>query len=241
MQRAILTVLVAVHVLACSAAQSPEGRWEGVILIPDRELPFVVDLARDRGGAWAGSIIIPGLGIKGAALSNIAVTDTGMTFAVAGSLASTKHGPASFVARLAQDSIAGQMSQAGNTAEFLLRRMGPAQVEPPPRSTPVRVDLEDRWTGEFELGGYPRHVTITFENRADTGATARFVIVGKQTTLVPVDLVIQDGDFVKLESATTRITFEGRYVRDTGQIRGVIELGAIELPLVLRRAAGSAS
>jgi hypothetical protein len=34
--------------------------------------------------------------------------------------------------------------------------------------------------------------------------------------------------------------FEGRFVKDSGEIRGVIELGPFERPLVLRRASGRA-
>ena len=242
MRRTFFTLLLGVPVFTCSAAQSPEGRWEGVIRVPERELQFVVDLAPDRAGAWAGSIIIPGLGIKGAPLSNIAVTDANIAFNIVTALGSPTYGPAAFKADWrALDTMGGEMSQAGNVAEFSLRRTGPPQVELSPRSTPVRVDIEDQWIGEFELGGYPRHVTITLENHTDAGATARFVIVGKQTTLVPVDFVIQDGDFVRIESQTTRITFEGRFVKELGQLRGAIELGSIELPLVLRRAAKRAS
>ena len=52
--------------VACGAAQSPEGRWEGLLQIPGREQPLVVDLAQAGSGGWTGSIILSGLGIKGA-------------------------------------------------------------------------------------------------------------------------------------------------------------------------------
>jgi len=235
-------MLLCFPAFACGAAPTPEGRWEGSVLIPDKELHLVVDLARDGTGAWTGSIIIPGLGIKGAPLSKIVVTGADLSFDTGKALESPPYGPAAFDAHLASaDAMAGEMRQGGNSAKFSLARVAPAQVESRARSTPVGRDLEGPWTGEFELGGYPRHVTITFENHADAAATAKFVIVGKQTTDVPVDLVIEEGSLLRIESQANGVAFEGRFARESGQIKGIVELGPLELPLVLRRAAARAS
>lgn len=242
MRRTIITLLACFPVLASGTAPIPPGRWEGLIQVPGRVLQLVVDLAQDRAEAWTGSIIIPGLGIKGAPLSNIAATGTDLTFDTGKSLGSPTYGPAGFRAHLiAADSMAGEMTQAGNAAKFSLERIGAAQVELSPRSTPVRRDIEDQWSGDFELGGYPRHVTITLENHADAGATAKFVVVGKKTTSLPIDLVVQEGNFLRLESQENRVTFEGRFVSERGEISGTIALGSLELPLVLRRGAGGTS
>jgi len=241
MRRTTVSLLLCVPALACAAAQTPEGRWEGVIQIPGRPLTLVVDLAPGAAGAWAGSIILPGLGLKGAPLSNIVVAATDLAFDIGHLLSNPTYGPATFKAHLvASDAMAGELSQGGNAAKFSLTKVGRAQVESSPRSTPVGRDIEDQWSGEFELGGYPRHVTITLENHADA-ATARFVVVGKRTTDLPVDLVIEEGNFVRIESHANRVTFEGRFVKESGEIRGTIDLGSFELPLVLRRSARTAS
>lgn len=242
MRRTIIIAFLCLPTLALGALNTPEGRWEGPLRIPGRELQLVVDLARDGAGAWTGSIIIQGLGIKGAPLSNVVVTGTDLAFDIGNSLKSPTYGAAAFKAHLtAADGMAGEMSQAGNVAKFSLTRIAPAQVEPSPRSTPVARDIADQWTGEFELGGYPRHVTITLENHADAPATAQFVIVGKQTTNLPVDLVTEDGNFLRIESQANQVAFEGRFFKDSGEIRGIVELGPFELPLVLRRSAGRVS
>jgi hypothetical protein len=236
--RRIVFLLLCFPTFACGAAKTPEGRWEGSIQIPGRELQLVVDLAQES-GVWIGSIIIPGLGVKGAPLSNVVVTDTDLAFDAGNSLRSPTYGPASFKAHLtAIDGVTGEMSQGGNVAKFSLERIASAQVELPPRSTPVGRDLEDRWGGDFELGGYPRHVTITFENQAGAAATAKFVVVGKQTTNLPVDLVIEEGNFLRIESQANHVAFEGRFFKESGEIRGIVELGPLELSLVLRRSAG---
>jgi hypothetical protein len=241
MRRTISILLLCLPALSGAAVKTPEGRWEGTLQIPGRELRLVVDLAQDGAGAWTGSIIIPGLRIKGAPLSNLVVTDTNLSFDIGDLLRSPAYGPAAFKAHLsAGDGMAGEMSQGGNVAPFLLKRVAPPQVELPPRSTAVKREIEDRWTGDYELGGYPRHVTITLENHADAGATARFVIVGKRTYDLPVNLVIEEGNWLRIESQSSHVAFEGRLIGDGGGIRGTIEVDDVERTLVLRRASGGA-
>jgi hypothetical protein len=182
--------------------------------------------------------VIPGLGVTGAPLTNVVVSGNDVSFEIAGALGSLVYGPARFNARLTgSDRMAGEMRQAGNVAPITLSRMGPAQVESSPRSTPVTRDLEAQWSGEYEQGGYPRHVTITLENRAGGAASAKFVIVGKMTNDLPVDLVVQQGNLLRVESQSTGVSFEGHVFGEAGEIRGTIEVGPAELPLVLRRAA----
>jgi hypothetical protein len=236
----ILAFLFGLPIIAGAAGQTSGARWEGVARIPGRDLRLIVDLAQDGAGAWTGSLIIPGLGIKGAPLSNVAVTGSAVAFDLADALGAPPYGPAAFTATLAANTMTGEMRQAGNTAKFVLTRVGPSQVESPPRSTPVARELESQWTGEFELGGYPRRVTMTLENHANAGATAKFVIVGKQTTDLPIDLVIQDGNFLRIESSPNQVVFEGRVDNERREIKGALELGSLELPLTLRRRAGSA-
>ena len=242
MHRTIIALLLCVPLLARGAANSPEGRWEGPVAIPGNEVQVVIDLARDGTGAWTGSIILQGLGVKGAPLANLAVDDGDIAFDVGDRFRSPTHGAMAFAAHLtAAGVMAGEMRQGGNVAKLDLKRTAPAQVEPAPRSTAVGRDLADQWTGEFELGGYPRHVTIALENHAGAAATARFVIVGKQTNDIPVDLVTEDGNFLRVESLANHIAFEGRYDKASGELRGIVDLGFAERPLVLRRSGGRPS
>jgi hypothetical protein len=234
----LLALLLGLPVIAGAADQTSGARWGGSAQIPGRDLRFIVDLAQDGAGAWSGSMIVPGYGIKGAPLSNIVVTDSKVTFELANALGSP---PAAFNATRAGDAMTGEMRQAGNAAKFTLTKVGPPQVEPPPRSTVVVRELESQWAGEFELGGYPRHVTMTLENHAGAGATAKLVIVGKQTNDLPIDLVVQDDNLLRVESSASQVAFEGRVDSDRREIEGTIELGSLELPLTLRRRAGGAS
>ena len=223
----LMMMLIVAAALPCRADDVVSGRWEGVAQIPDNELTVVVDLAQEN-GAWVGSIIIPGLGLKGVPLTDIKVQPPDVNFAVKGALG------IQLKARLdANNKMAGNFEQGGNRAPASLQRTGPPQVEYPPRNTPVAKELEGEWKGDYEMLGYTRHVSIKFANHSD-GATADFVIVGRKHNVLPVDLVTQEGEIVTVDSHEMGFSFEGR-LKD-GKLTGAVRQGAIETPLVLARA-----
>lgn len=244
MQRSIAHIAIALcasaSLPASAAAPDASGRWEGAAAIPGRSLAMVVDLARDAGGRWTGSIIVPELGLKGLPLAHVVESGARMTFDLGEALGAASFGPTAFALRFDAPGIAiGEFRQGGHVATMSLRRTGAAQVDARPRSTPLAPALAATWTGAFELGGYPREVTITLARGGDGLATATFSIVGKKTTGIPVDVVTQADDFLRLESAATQVSFEGHVAADRREIRGTIAMGSIERPLVLRRAGGA--
>jgi len=135
----LITILIVAAALPCRAEDVISGRWEGTAQIPDDELTVLVDLAQDN-GAWVGSIIIPGLGLKGVPLTDIKVQPPHVSFAV--------KGPLGIQLKLridANNKMAGNFEQAGNRAPATLQKTGPPQVEYPPRNTPVAKELEGEW------------------------------------------------------------------------------------------------
>lgn len=225
--------LAAILLFACSClrgASDPAGRWEGTLQIPGHDVLLVVDLAQTPDGQWSGSAILPGFGIKGAALADLAVTDSGVTFALKGAFGDPK-----FIGHLiAGDSLAGDCTQSGNTAPFTLRKTGPPQVEPPRRSAPVRKELEGEWRGEFDVPGNKLRAKLTLTNQA-TGTVAKFVVGNRKDTELPVNFVSQDGEWLTVEAQAFGIAYEGRFRADRNEIEGAFEQGGFESPLVLRR------
>ena len=217
----------------CLAAENIAGRWEGSLRIPDRGLTLIVDLAQDNGGRWVGSVIMPGFGVKGARVTEIKIENSRVSFGI-----TLRRGfEATLKGNLNTDgTLAGDFVEAGNRAPFVLKKIGPPQVELPPRSTSIRREIEGEWVGEYEMFGSPRKVTMKLVNRGADGAAADFVIVGKKTNNLPVDLIAQEGDSVMIDSHETGISYEGRLNKEASEIKGVIIQGAIELPLVLHRA-----
>ena len=176
----------------CRGENVVSGRWEGAARIPGSELNVIVDLAEEN-GAWVGSIIIPGLDVKRAPLTDIAVRPPDVSFAV--------KGPLGVRLKLQLDAnrkMTRDFEQAGNRAPTTLDKMGRPQVERRPRNTAVAAELEGEWKGNYEMLGYTRHVSIKFTNRGPNGAAAEFVIVGRKHNNLPVDLVTQEGDLVTI-------------------------------------------
>jgi hypothetical protein len=223
----LMMVLIVAAALPCRGEDVVSGRWEGTAQIPGNELTVVVDLSQEN-GAWVGSIVIPGLGLKGAPLADIKVQPPDVDFAVKGAL-----GIQLKLQLEANNKLIGNFEQGGNRALATLQKTGPPQVEYAPRNTPVAKELEGEWKGDYEMLGYTRHVSIKFANHP-AGATAEFVIVGRKHNVLPVDLVTQEGDLVTVDSHEMGFTFEGR-LRD-GKLTGAIRQSATETPLVLIRA-----
>jgi hypothetical protein len=224
----LIAILIVAAALPARAEDAIIGRWEGGARMRDDELNVIVDLAQQN-DVWVGSIIIPGLGVKGTPLTDIKVQVPDVNFAVKGPLGIQLN------LRLldANNTLAGNFEQAGNRALVTLQKTGPPQVEYPPRNTPVAKEFEGEWKGDYEMLGYTRHVSIKFANHPD-GATAEFVIVGRKHNVLPVDLVTQEGEMVTVDSREMGFTFEGRL--KNGKLTGVVRQGAIETPLVLVRA-----
>lgn len=217
--------------LVIRADEPLAGRWSGKIQIPDRELTLIVDLARENQN-WIGSAIIPGLNVKGAALSDIALQSSDVTFALTGTLPIPGSQPPRVKAHLVDGKLSGEFLEGGNSAQLVLEKIGPPQVEPIPATTPLTKQFEGEWKGEYQLLGYTRTVTIKLRDDPPKGASAEFVIVGKRVNNLPVSRVTQHGDFITIDSSGTGLTYEGRLRND--EIRGTLLQGSIESELTLR-------
>lgn len=231
-----LTACLLLLSVATLLADPPaSGRWEGTIAIPGQDLSVVVDLAQDSSGRWQGSVIIPPMRISGAAVTDISVDASKVSFAIKSALAEQRAGPAKFNGQFATDgTLAGDFTQGGNTAQFRLKKTGPSQVAQSPHSTAIAKELEGEWQGGYELLGYPRKVTLKLQNRGDEGATAEWVIVGRKTNNLPVSLVRQENQYLMVDSADTGLSFEGRAGKDG--IKGIITQGPMEIPVLMKRA-----
>jgi hypothetical protein len=234
-----MLLLLLSSVLVCHAADTVAGRWEGTVQIPGRELRLIVDLEQDNAGTWRGSIIIPGFDVKGAPLGDIFVKGSELSFAIRNALGNPPDAPTTIKAHLTADQkVSGDFTQAGNTAPVTLARTGPPQVEVPFRSTGIAPELVGTWKGQYELFGYPRHVTMTLSSQPGGKAAVEFVVVGKKTTKLPIDLITQEGKLLTLDSHEFGISYEGSFEKEGDQIKGTLVQGPLEIPLILKRSTG---
>jgi len=228
-----LTLFLVLASAACLHADDKvAGRWEGSAKIPGEDLKLIVDLASGDAGKWNGSLSIPALQLRGAFLDAIAINGTDIAFVVKTALADQHLGQAKFHGQLSGDGkFAGEFTQGGNTAPFTLSKTGPAQVETPPHSTSIKAEWEGTWKGTYEALGYSRSVTLKLMNRGADGAGAEWEIIGKRDNKLLVDLVVQNGAFVTVDSHETGLSFEGSLANN--EIKGIITQGPYESAVTL--------
>jgi hypothetical protein len=205
------------------------GRWEGKVAIPGRYLSLVIDLGLDSSGHAIGSVTFPGLGVKGAPVTNVEVTPPHLAFAVPGVL-----GGPHFIAQLSHGTLDGQLTLAGNSAKFVLHKTGAAQVNLPRVSNRVQPELEGQWTGSIEYGGGPVRVTLTLAN-GETSASASLLFTRTKETPVPVSLVRQEDAWLNVEAADGQVTLEATFDARANELRGNLEIGGADIGLVLRK------
>lgn len=116
----IVTVLLCASSLA--AQQSPEGRWEGAIQLPNLELKIRVEL-KPAGEGWSGSLDIPQQGASGLPLQNIRFAPPSVRF----EFDTGPGGVAVFDGTLEGNRISGNFLQAGMSFPFRLERAAAAQ------------------------------------------------------------------------------------------------------------------
>src|SRR5512134_2786296 len=117
---------------AGAAAMPGAGRWEGQADMAGSVLPVVLDLERGTDGRWAGSVTLPGRGIKGAPLADIAVDARGARFTLgAAFLAPSEPAPVAQLRWRGRERASGILTVNGVAAPLSLQRSGDAQVDRP--------------------------------------------------------------------------------------------------------------
>jgi CubicO group peptidase (beta-lactamase class C family) len=125
------------------------GQWQGSVLIPGSPLEVVVTLSAEE-GALSGTIDIPAQGAVGLPLRDITVSDTDITFTIAGI-----PGDPTFRGILDGDTLYGDFSQGRQNVPFRLARTEEVMGRPDlVGRTPGRIDEDilTRLTDFIEQG-----------------------------------------------------------------------------------------
>jgi hypothetical protein len=222
---------------AAPPAPPAQGRWEGVAAIPGAPMPLIVDLQNEAAQSWIGSVIVPGRGVKGTLLDGLVVSEQGVRFSLGAVFAGAPSAwPSEVHLRWQPDGrLSGELLQGGHRAPLTLSRSGEAQVDRPPPVRPPSAELVGTWRGRYELGGYPRDVTVTLNAQAGAAPMGELVIVGKRRSALSIDRVHQGREFITLESSEAGVRIEGRWSAQAGRIEGHFLQGPFEAALVLLR------
>ena len=227
-------LLLCTGVLLLSAAESPAGRWEGIIHCPSRKRRWCSTSTKAETATGSGRDAA-GSGIQGAPLMNLSVSGDQFSCTVKDAL-----GGARFKGRVSADGTAGgTFEMGGNSAALTLRKTGTASVELPRHSTMIRHELEGDWEGDITVLDHPVQAKLSLANHENGEATAKLVIKGRQENVVPVERVTQDADLLTLDVPSQHATYDGRINADDTEIDGVFEQQSVDFPIVFRRAGQS--
>lgn len=209
------------------------GRWEGTAQTAGSPIVIVLDLAQAGGGAWIGSAIFPQLGVKGAPLKDLSVDATAMAGTVKSALSEPK-----ITAKLADDgTLAGSFEYAGHNLHLSLKRSGESQVDIPRPSTAIKNELEGKWQGTLDLGGFKMRLGLELANGDKGFATGKLIMIDSGNYAAPIDLIAQNGDSFELTVPAVNFGYEGRFDKPSGEVRGVLWAGPLQIPLAWRRTA----
>jgi hypothetical protein len=205
------------------------GHWEGKIKMGEnRDLPLVVDLAKDATGGWIGSMSIPGSSSRDVPIN---VSVTGGTVQFAADLPQR----ATFEGKLAADgaSMSGTAKNADGDTTFQLSRTGEANVKTAAPSTAIAKEFEGEWEATVDSDGRVRKVGLRLANGAGGKGTA-VLIAGPQRMEIPASTVTQTGKDLSLDVRAISGSFRGT-LRESGEIAGEWSEPGKTMPVVFQR------
>jgi hypothetical protein len=211
------------------------GHWEGIVHMPNQDVPVAVDLARGQGDAWIGSLTIPGATAADVPLSHITIDSANVHFTVA--LPESPNFDATFSADAT--ALSGEASTVKGAVRFEMKRSGDAHVKLPPPSSAWSSALEGKWEGAIDVNGQIRHVAMKLSPAADGTATGSLFAVDDDNQEIPVTAVIVQNKQLQVEAAGIGGRYRGTFGA-AGEIAGEWSQGPVRLPLTFTRAVSSA-
>ena len=214
---------------SAQTAATLAAHWQGTVHMEKRELPIVVDLAKNPAGVWIGSLSFPGTATVDAPLGDIAVDDKSVRFTARVPTAETFEGSLSADA----GSLTGSASSAEGETTFQLKRAGEANVKVPPPSSRLPREFAGTWTGTTESDGKTKHVGLRLSPTADGIAVATLLAIDHGNLEIPITTVtIQDKQLL-FESRAISGSFRGA-LGDNGEIAGEWSEGTKRLSLTFK-------
>jgi hypothetical protein len=98
----------------------------------------------------------------------------------------------------------------------------------------ARGGIEGTWKGALDAGGQTLRLVLTVSKSSDGGYTGAIDSVDQGST-IPVEVIVVNGDSVRLELKTVGAVFEAKFNADRSELNGQFSQGGAQLPLVLKR------
>jgi hypothetical protein len=224
---------IAVPTLPAHAQTSrdPTGHWDGRLTAPAQDVPFAIDLARNRDGALGGTIDLPMDAIKGLPLARLSFEGSQVTFELRAGA-----GGGAFRATLSEDgkAMAGDFAGSIGSVPFRLTRTGSARIEAAPRSAPISRELEGQWNGTLEAAGVRLRLELHITNTADGSALGHVVSLDEDGLDYPI-VMTQAGATLAFTNGITGGSYSGALDGAGTALVGTYTNRGVSTPLVFRR------
>jgi hypothetical protein len=212
----------------------PSGHWEGSIQVPNHELKFEIDVAKNDNGVLAGTFSSADQHIKGLPLSKLSIEGTSIAFQVV-----RPDQPFAGVISADGKSIAGTLTAEGQSIAFNLTRTGDAKIAPPARSAPIGKDLEGTWNGTLAVNGKDMRVVAKMSNLPDGTSMGSIANLDQGGVEIPITTITQKASAVTLTVDAVSGSYEGTLKSDGTELAGTWTQGPLVVPLTFRRAGGT--
>jgi len=233
---AALAALLALALIPLSpgvaqAQEVPTGVWQGTIEAPGEAVDIIVTLRAGADGVLSGTIDIPLQNLSDFPLSDVALADGSLTFALASAVVFTSSWDA------AAQTISGEAAQGGGTVPFSLTRTGdapelaPAETIDPALAAMVSGD----WQGNINAGGQVLPIVFHISVDADGALTATMDSPAQGQNGLPVDTVAFDGSMLRIELNYAGAFFEGTINADATAVEGNWNQGGAAMPLTIEK------
>jgi len=220
------------------ADTGPAGFWSGTIEVPNRPIEVMIDIAQEH-DAWTAAVYVPAQGIRGAAMTGVAIDGGSVTMQIPG-----VPGEPTFRGELAEggQTIAGTFNQGGQSLPFQLSRT----EKPAELSRDIYAEFrepgvagagaEGTWRGLLEAGPHQFRLVLEVEQDSfgETVASLRSLDQGGEP--LPVDTFSFEDTAVAFALPAISAEFTGTLSADGSEIVGTWAQGGGQLPLTLRRA-----
>jgi len=215
--------------LVC-AQGSPEGHWEGSLIMNNREIGVSLDLGKNAKSEWIASMGLPSQNMAGLVVMDVTVNDKSVNF-VAVELQMAK-----FNLTLGPDGIMkGAISMPQGPVPVEFKRTGEAKVELIPASPAVSKELEGDWEGSLQMGNQTVRIAIHFKNQPDNTVAATFGNLDSGAMPVPLNDVKQTGQKVEFGVKVAHASFQGTLNQECTELAGQFVHQENSAPLTLRK------
>ncbi len=210
------------------AAQAA-GHWEGTIPMESLDLGIAIDLAKNPGGAWIGSMSVLGSSTRDVPLGDLAVGGKSVQFTA------RLPGLVTFAGALSPDAsiLTGSAANEKGDTNFELKRQGEAKVNLPPPSSRLAKEFAGTWEATLGAEGKTQRIGLKLSAGPDGIAVATLIALDQGNLEIPITTVTMEDKQLRLEARAISGTYRGA-LDGNGEIAGEWSEGGKQRALVFK-------